>query len=1256
MKCLKRFLAPGYYRVLSRVLNMGDSPAPRPGSGARHYLRRGRPELAVISLFLSSTFRDFHSERDLLTGPIRAALDERVAQLGCRVEMIDLRWGVASENERNDDARQNQVLDVCLNEIERARPLFVGLLGERFGWTPPEARMARVAAEAGLDGNYAGWSVTALEFEFGVLARGDVESVFFDRQLDGSLPETYRDADPAPVQWIRKRVQADPSAAVHSYRADFDGSRVHNLSEFELLATAVLGDLVERRARALTSTEVDPISVAIELFAEERLAAFVGREPELGAVYSAAGAGRSVCLVGDSGTGKSSIWCTAMAAARASGHRVVAVPVGVAPDLLSSTQVVGRIAAEFGLQAPPLAGDELREWFRSALAGLGPITIGVDSLDSFALESVADAVGVVASLPVNVMVIATTTEAAHAEALSRIGFDVVTVSPFEPVDVLRVIESVTARYRRNLPAAAVAQLAARSRSPLWLTLAVGELNALNEEDFATVDPAVDPIFALAQLVTDTVSILPPDIAGLVGRVAERAEQRFGTGVIKHFCGLLTVSRSGLTPYDLAVLTGLDDLTVAAIRRAFDGVITIGGAGGRLRFRHAAAKRALWSRYVPNRKLEFDRRLARYLASIPDGDVESRDDSLWHAMFSQAKPSAAAILGSQRLFDPAALRAIAVFATAVVELDTQAIRLAFTDLDDKGLRFLTSALDNSSSYHRVRLPLEAQAKVTAVATECAQQLASSRPIEDQSWDTLAISISLCSKAARNIGELDRAYQLAGEALSFGKAHHAATGAEAAAQHVMMFYEDLAELAALHGDEPQALEHMENALVLARYNAAGGDPDSFALLAGRLSNAEILARRAGRPEEGEKFRREAESVQSLTGKTIDSKGDPLHSLESDGGKDLTGESLDPRSPVLSAARDRMAHNPSSLDALAGLRVNLVLAAAGALQFEEFALARSLALEAVQIARTIAAQEPSNSEYQNDLAVSINQLAIAAIMTDDLELADRSYTESLQIDRRQVATRPSDIRAARHLGVSLQGAGRIAQELQRYDDAKALFEERVQILTKLEDHIEGHPVLMLEVATAHYDVADLAAEQEDLRDQVYWSYRSALLYYRLALLAGCDRDNYEGFTEVITHAQEWAEDKEDFDFGLEVSRIGAEVGDRILDPDDDPSLYILLVGHIDNAGRMEGMLGDPEAAATSFLGAAQALARVPKWADDYRDARSIVISHLRGTAKLLLRPPGGKLIAPTAHRQLAMQCNTVARLLKYTPLGVAGYLGRE
>ena len=77
------------------------------------------------------------------------------------------------------------------------------------------------------------------------------------------------------------------------------------------------------------------------------------------------------------------------------------------------------------------------------------------------------------------------------------------------------------------------------------------------------------------------------------------------------------------------------------------------------------------------KLEFDRRLARYLASIPDGDVESRDDSLWHAMFSQAKPSAAAILGSQRLFDPAALRAIAVFATAVVELDTQAIRLAFT---------------------------------------------------------------------------------------------------------------------------------------------------------------------------------------------------------------------------------------------------------------------------------------------------------------------------------------------------------------------------------------------------------------------------------------------------------------------------------------------------------------------------------------------------------------------------------------------------
>jgi hypothetical protein len=42
---------------------------------------------------------------------------------------VDLRWGITEAQ-----ANEGQVLPLCLAEIERSRPYFIGLLGERYGW------------------------------------------------------------------------------------------------------------------------------------------------------------------------------------------------------------------------------------------------------------------------------------------------------------------------------------------------------------------------------------------------------------------------------------------------------------------------------------------------------------------------------------------------------------------------------------------------------------------------------------------------------------------------------------------------------------------------------------------------------------------------------------------------------------------------------------------------------------------------------------------------------------------------------------------------------------------------------------------------------------------------------------------------------------------------------------------------------------------------------------------------------------------
>jgi tetratricopeptide (TPR) repeat protein len=710
---------------------------------------------------------------------------------------------------------------------------------------------------------------------------------------------------------------------------------------------------------------------------------------------------------------------------------------------------------------------------------------------------------------------------------------------------------------------------------------------------------------------------------------------------------MTISRSGLTPYDLAVLTGLDDLTVAAIRRSFGGLISIGGIGGRLRYRHSAARDAMWNRYVVQRQIEFDRRLARYLASATDRDVQRQDDALWHAMHSYGKPSAAEIFESLVLFDSASIRSIAVLAAAIVDLEETALIAAFSGLTDRGLRFLTAAIDDASSYHTTRLPADSQTKVAIAVLYYAELLADGRPIEDEVWRLLAISMSLCGNALFETGDLDGAFEHARNALTVGKAHYSAAPSATTSEHLIVFYERMAQMSALRGDDASALAMTADALVIARSNASGGEMESVQTLTARLSNAELLARRTGRRDLADEYRRE-----SVTLRTNFLSG-PSELDQASSGMNFEGESLDPRSSVLTASRNLVSRNPSSLEASDQLRMNLIMASSGAEQLQDYDLARTLASEAVQIARSLVGLQPANFEYQNDLAVSISQLARAAIMTDDLQLAADSYAEAMRIDRLQVAKKPSDTRAIRHLGVSLQGAGRVAQESHQYEYARALFEERLELLTDLAKQMGDQPVLLANLATASYDIADLLADEDADAQQIFTAYRASADCYSRALLEGCEKGEFEGFNEMINRATQLAEDLEEFTFGLEMCKVAARTGLQILVQGDDPALFVSLIGHLDNVGRMTALLGDLESAAGFFLRAAEMLAQQPKSTPDYMQARSIVIEHLRGTAKMLLRKTNGTLIAPRRNRHLASTLKATATLLRYSPTRVVEYL---
>ena len=89
---------------------------------------------------------------------------------------VDLRWGITEE-----EAERGEVLPICLSEIDRARPYFVGFLGERYGWVPPpDAYPSHVLeSQSWLEEHRGGKSVTELEILHGVLNNPHMEGRAF---------------------------------------------------------------------------------------------------------------------------------------------------------------------------------------------------------------------------------------------------------------------------------------------------------------------------------------------------------------------------------------------------------------------------------------------------------------------------------------------------------------------------------------------------------------------------------------------------------------------------------------------------------------------------------------------------------------------------------------------------------------------------------------------------------------------------------------------------------------------------------------------------------------------------------------------------------------------------------------------------------------------------------------------------------------------------------------------------------------------
>jgi hypothetical protein len=376
----------------------------------------------VRPVFLTSTFRDMHAERDWLRVHVFPVLEERLRERFHHLETIDLRWGVESTSADEEVERERLVLTVCLGEIERSRPFLIGLLGDRYGWRPPAARLREAAREAGLDADLDGRSVTELEILYGVLRNPDQQrrSWFYFRDplpyagMPSEVAARYSDAfsgEPDADDTVRRldalkaRVSAALPGRVRTYAARWN-AETGSVTGLEAWGTQVLDDLwsdLEAETAAFLQqaprTWQEQDRWALDEFIEGRARRFVGRTAittdlvELATSPVVEGGAWGACVTGEAGAGKSSLFGHLQRTIQERDLLVLSHAAGIS---VRSTQVdwmlrrwIGELAAALGEPdpiedaAPP---DEIDQTFSRLLgraARQRRVVLLIDALNQF---------------------------------------------------------------------------------------------------------------------------------------------------------------------------------------------------------------------------------------------------------------------------------------------------------------------------------------------------------------------------------------------------------------------------------------------------------------------------------------------------------------------------------------------------------------------------------------------------------------------------------------------------------------------------------------------------------------------------------------------------------------------------------------------------------------------------------------------------------------------------------------------------------
>ena len=229
--------------------------------------------------------------------------------------------------------------------------------------------------------------------------------------------------------------------------------------------------------------------------------------------------------------------------------------------------------------------------------------------------------------------------------------EMMALPPLDAAEARAIIKGICDKYHRTFEPEVVEALLAKTGrngpawgNPLWLVLAVEDLNLLDADDFARARRAYagGPGEQLRALMLDLTAGFPHDIAGLYGHGFERAEELFGAAVTRGFLGLIAVSRAGWRERDFRLLLPRlsgepwDELKFAWLRRLFRGQMRRRGSLAQWDFNHGQMREAAHARLAAcgARETDLHALIAAHLLGLPSDDPLRQSETMVHLLGSE----------------------------------------------------------------------------------------------------------------------------------------------------------------------------------------------------------------------------------------------------------------------------------------------------------------------------------------------------------------------------------------------------------------------------------------------------------------------------------------------------------------------------------------------------------------------------------------------------------------------------------------------